>query len=51
MEEIKKITDLKKSADFKKCIEVARKYFDELFDHSIQNLLHIFPADHKDKDG
>lgn len=51
MEEIKKIVDLKKSADFKKCVEVARLKFDDLFDHSIQNLLHIFPADHKDKDG
>ena len=51
MEEIKNIVDLKKSADFSKCVEVARQKFDELFDHSIQNLLHIFPADHKDKDG
>jgi ubiquitin-activating enzyme E1 len=30
---------------------VAREKFDELFDHQIQNLLHCFPADHKDKDG
>lgn len=51
MEEIKNIVDLKKSADFNKCIEVARLRFDDLFDHQIQNLLHIFPADHKDKDG
>lgn len=51
MEEIKKIVDLKKSADFNKCIEIARRYFDEYFNHQIQNLLHIFPHDHKDKDG
>jgi ubiquitin-activating enzyme E1 len=51
MEEIKKIVDLKKSADFSKCVEVAREYFEHLFNHQIQNLLHIFPMDHKDKDG
>lgn len=51
LEEIKNIVDLKKSADFKKCVEVARLKFDDLFDHTIQNLLHIFPADHKDKEG
>lgn len=51
MEEIKKLVDLKKSADFTKCIEVARLKFEELFNHQIANLLHIFPADHKDKDG
>lgn len=51
MEEIKKIVDLKKSANFEQCVEVARKHFEELFNHSIANLLHIFPEDHKDKDG
>ena len=33
MEEIKKLVDLKKSADFNKCVEIARRYFDEYFDH------------------
>jgi len=28
MEEIKKLVDLKKSADFSKCVEVARLHFD-----------------------
>jgi ubiquitin-activating enzyme E1 len=51
MEEIKKLVDLKKSANFEKCAEVAREYFDALFNHQILNLLHIFPKDHKDKDG
>ena len=51
MEEIKKLVDMKKSADFTKCIEVARQTFDELFDHNIRNLLSIFPEDHKDKEG
>ncbi len=51
MEEIKKIVDLKKSADFSKCVEVAREYFESFFNHQIQNLLHLFPVDAKDKDG
>ena len=51
MEEIKKLVDLKKSADFRRCVEVARLSFEDLFNHSIANLLHIFPADHKDKEG
>jgi ubiquitin-activating enzyme E1 len=51
MEEIKKLVDLKKSADFSKCVSVAREYFESLFNHQIANLLHIFPIDHKDKDG
>lgn len=51
MEEIKKVVDLKKSADFNKCIEVARLHFEELFNYQIANLLHMFPHDHLDKDG
>jgi ubiquitin-activating enzyme E1 len=51
IEEIKKLIDLKKEANFDKCLEIARKYFDEYFDHSIQNLLSIFPEDAKDKEG
>ena len=51
MEEIKKIVDLKKSADFQKCVEVAREYFDGYFTNQILNLLHIFPHDHKDSSG
>ena len=33
MEEIKKLVDLKKSADFSKCVAVAREYFESLFNH------------------
>lgn len=51
MEEIKKIIDLKKSADFSKCVEIARTYFDQLFNHQILNLLNIFPPDHIGKEG
>lgn len=51
MEEVKKLVDLKKSADFAKCIEVARLHFESLFNHQIANLLSIFPVDAKDKEG
>ena len=45
------MVDLKKSADFTKCVEIARLYFTKYFTHDIQNLLNIFPEDHKDKEG
>ena len=51
IEEIKKLVNLKKGADYQKCVEVARLHFEELFNHQIQNLLSIFPHDAKDKDG
>lgn len=51
MEEIKKLVDLKRSANFDKCVEVARLHFESLFNHQIANLLYMFPEDHKDKDG
>jgi ubiquitin-activating enzyme E1 len=51
MEEVKKLVDLKKSADFKKCIQIAREHFEQLFNHQILNLLNIFPHDAKDKAG
>jgi len=51
MEEIKKLVDLKKSADFTRCVAVAREYFESLFNHQILNLLHIFPKDHLDSHG
>jgi ubiquitin-activating enzyme E1 len=51
MEEVKKYVDLKRSSDFSKCVEVARLTFENLFNHQIANLLHIFPEDHKDKEG
>ncbi|CDW78639.1 ubiquitin-activating enzyme e1 family protein [Stylonychia lemnae] len=50
-EEIKKIIDLKKSANFQQCIELARNHFESLFHHEIANLLHMFPEDYKDKEG
>ena len=51
LEEIKKIVDLKKSADFTKCVLVAREIFDTQYDHNIRDLLSAFPEDHLDSHG
>lgn len=48
---IKNLIDMKKTANYDKCVETARLHFEELFNHSIKNLLTIFPHDAKDKDG
>lgn len=42
---------MKKSADFAACVTQAREKFNEYYDHSIRDLLSIFPKDHKDKEG
>lgn len=51
LEAIKKVIQMKRGADYMKCVEVARLHFEENFNYQIQNLLHMFPADHKDKEG
>jgi len=51
LQEIQRLVELKKNADFFKCVEIAKAHFDEHFDFNIRNLLHMFPEDHKDKDG
>lgn len=49
MEAHKLLTE--KPADFPQCIEKARKAFATLYDHNIQQLMHVYPLDKKDKDG
>ena len=51
LEGIKKLVDLKKTADFSICIQIARDYFEEFFNHQILNLLHLFPKDCLDMSG
>ena len=46
-----KLLDLKKSANFQGCIQVARQVFEDHYDHSIRNLLGVFPEDHLDTHG
>ena len=50
-EGVEKILDMKKSADFAKCIEMARLHFEANFNHQIQNLLNFLPEDHLDRQG
>lgn len=33
MVEVWKLVELKRSADFDRCVQVAREYYDSLFDH------------------
>ena len=33
IKEIKKFTDLKQANDFNKCVEAARLYFEDIFNH------------------
>jgi len=42
---------MKKSSDFTMCVKIARDTFDTNFDHSIRDLLAIFPKDHLDSHG
>jgi len=51
LDSVQNIINMKKHATYQKCVEVARMHFEESFNYQIQNLLHMFPADHKDKEG
>lgn len=51
LKEVKNIIELKMSADFKACMQIARDYFDSYFDHGIKDLLSLFPPDAKTKEG
>ena len=51
LEKIVRFIDMKKNADYGACMTLAREKFNEYYDHSIRDLLSIFPKDHKDKEG
>lgn len=51
MKKLKEFIGYKKSGNFDNCVKLALMTFVEFYDHSIKNLLTIFPADAKDKDG
>jgi ubiquitin-activating enzyme E1 len=51
LKEVKNIIDLKTNSDFKTCMQVARDYFESLFEHGILDLLSMFPSDTTDKSG
>lgn len=49
--EIKKIMDMKVNANMELCFQTARDFFDTYFEHSIKDLLGMFPPDAKTKEG
>jgi len=51
LRKIKSIADLKKTGSFIGCVEFARLDFEKKFNNDIQQLLHVFPKDYKDKEG
>jgi ubiquitin-activating enzyme E1 len=42
---------MKKENSYDSCVKLAKETFNQYYDHSIRDLLSIFPKDHKDKDG
>jgi len=42
---------MKKENSYDSCVKLAKVTFNTYYDHSIRDLLSIFPKDHKDKDG
>ena len=48
---IKSLVDIKSAGSFEACVEFACKQFAENFTNAIEQLLHLFPKDYKDKDG
>ena len=42
---------MKQENSYSSCIKLAKETFNAYYDHSIRDLLSIFPKDHKDKDG
>ena len=51
LEKIANAIAMKKSADYAACVAQAKSKFNDYYDHSIRDLLSIFPKDHKDKEG
>jgi len=51
LKEVVNIIGLKENANFEMCMQVSRNYFDKYFNHSVNDLLGMFPADAKTKEG
>lgn len=51
LERIESFCAMKNANSFESCIKLAKETFNQYYDHSIRDLLSIFPKDHKDKDG
>mgnify|MGYP000856553786 CR=1 FL=1 len=42
---------MKQQNNYETCVTLSRETFNAYYDHTIRDLLSIFPKDHKDKDG
>jgi len=51
LENIDRFIKMKQQNSFEKCVLLAKEQFNSYYDHTIRDLLSIFPKDHKDKDG
>ena len=51
LQKMKNFIKMKQENTFENCVLLAKNTFNSYFDHSIQDLLSIFPPDHKDKEG
>lgn len=51
LQKMKNFVTMKQESTFENCVLLAKNTFNTYFDHSIQDLLSIFPPDHKDKEG
>jgi len=45
------VIELKKTNSFEACVTVAKQLFTDQFDYQIRDLLSLFPADYKTKEG
>jgi len=51
LKEVANIIKLKQNASMKTCFQIAREFFDSYYEHGIMDLLSMFPADAKTKEG
>ena len=51
LERMNNFIKMKQSNSYDSCVQLARNQFNAYYDHTIRDLLAMFPRDHKDKDG
>jgi hypothetical protein len=51
LQRIADFIEMKQKGDFSMCVTLALEQFNNYYDHTIRDLLSIFPSDHLDKEG
>ena len=51
LERIESFIQMKTENNYNSCIKLAKETYNAYYDHSIRDLLSIFPEDHLDKEG